>query len=818
MTNNKLLNRKIINSKGYSLSIEKLPDDFWKPDVNLEWILTKLQNLKAEKVCGVFVFIALSISSKDFEKKLDNLKLQFREEGIEVFIVDSNLFLKNDFEYILFLNKQVRRYFQKSNCKILFSKDLESEIESILVTLIMNHKGKIAPENLIYKIRGRNGFRLSDRRVYEFKKFLDPMYKIPKFNLKNTKLPDTKSKLKVIESITGELYDSQDKSYNNKTNGFKPSQLTIRVKLLSIVSVIIMVSLSTMITLATFLFKKNSETLIQEYNLSLARLTGLNVESELKNTMQKMQTLSILLRQSKNKAKQENKFINTFFDKNQDILYYAIVTKDSYKIQRHFYNYSLIKENNLKKEKIDSIFKNNMTEIKKTFLGAPAIVNVSQGFELPILSISIPMEEDKDSILLLYMESSGLLKSFQATRQTDIFQLFMLNSVGETIAHTNLKEAIAKTNRSDIPIVKKMIESKVDNGSQKYVYLSNEYLGSYQLLHFGQLGVISTVESKHVFEAVYQIQKQNLIIAIIILTVTFLVIFYFSKTLTVPIVNLLSATLQVQKGNYQVNIIPSSRDEVGVLTHSFISMARGLEEREKIKDTFGKFVNKEIAERALRSELKLGGEKKECAIFFSDLRNFTGMSEKLKPEEVVEYLNEYFTEMVECIYLTNGIVDKFIGDAIMAHWGALYSDGKDTENAIKAALMMRMALIDFNNKSIGTKRPIFRFGCGINTGPVISGQIGSNKKLEYTIIGDAVNLASRIEYLNKQFKTDILISEASYDIVKDIFAVEKMEPIYVRGKEKEQTIYAVLGMKSDPNAPANLEELRELVGIPIAQS
>lgn len=190
------------------------------------------------------------------------------------------------------------------------------------------------------------------------------------------------------------------------------------------------------------------------------------------------------------------------------------------------------------------------------------------------------------------------------------------------------------------------------------------------------------------------------------------------------------------------------------------------------------------------------------------------MSEKLEPEQVVGYLNEYFTEMVEYVYLTHGVVDKFIGDAIMAHWGALYTDGKDTENAIDAAIMMRKALIKFNQTGEKTGRPKFRFGCGINTGPVIAGQIGSEKKLEYTIIGDAVNLASRIEYLNKQFGTDILISENSYEFVKDLYNVVIMDPIEIRGKSKPQQIYAVLGRKIDSDSPKDLFELRARVGIP----
>ena len=183
---------------------------------------------------------------------------------------------------------------------------------------------------------------------------------------------------------------------------------------------------------------------------------------------------------------------------------------------------------------------------------------------------------------------------------------------------------------------------------------------------------------------------------------------------------------------------------------------------------------------------------------------------------MVDFLNDYMTRMVNCVNSTNGVVDKFIGDAIMAIWGAPVSHGNDTENAVNSALMMRGALIDFNKDRGGDRKPVIKIGCGINTGPALAGQIGSQDKMEYTVIGDAVNLASRIEALNKPFGTDILISEDSYELVKDIFHVEKMQEIRVKGKIEPQQIFAVLGRRDDPDAISSIEELRRLLGIEAA--
>ena len=250
--------------------------------------------------------------------------------------------------------------------------------------------------------------------------------------------------------------------------------------------------------------------------------------------------------------------------------------------------------------------------------------------------------------------------------------------------------------------------------------------------------------------------------------------------------------------------------------------AGGLKERERLKDAFGRFTNSKIAEKAAHGELNLGGETKVVTVFFSDIRSFTEISEKLEPYEVVEFLNAYMTRMVDCVVQTGGVVDKFIGDAIMAVWGSPESAGSpkaDALNAVRTALLMRSSLIDFNKDRGGDKKPIIRIGCGINSGPVIAGQIGSKSRMEYTCIGDTVNFASRTESLNKPLCTDILITEDTYNLVKDEVDVEVMPTVTVKGKAKPQHMYAVVNMRKEldipgagPDGPKSLAEIRALLG------
>jgi adenylate cyclase len=173
--------------------------------------------------------------------------------------------------------------------------------------------------------------------------------------------------------------------------------------------------------------------------------------------------------------------------------------------------------------------------------------------------------------------------------------------------------------------------------------------------------------------------------------------------------------------------------------------------------------------------------------------------------------------MVDCVEKTGGVVDKFIGDSVMAHWGTAYTSGtpaNDAFNCVKCALMMRAALRELNMTRTKNDpgNPDIYIGCGINTGIVTAGQIGSDQRMEYTVIGDPVNLASRTEALNKPFGTDILIAEDTWNLVGDKFITEEMPPVTVKGKEKPVRIFAVVNMKNVAG-PKTLAEVRKLLGI-----
>ncbi|WGK70146.1 adenylate/guanylate cyclase domain-containing protein [Candidatus Haliotispira prima] len=448
---------------------------------------------------------------------------------------------------------------------------------------------------------------------------------------------------------------------------------------------------------------------------------------------------------------------------------------------------------------------------------APFLYNVRALSGVPAVALLFPLTRNANGtdvggtyFVLAYLSEEVFTEAINTVSE---YETYIVNHDGDLLAHRNVE--LLKTNvsfRTD-GIVGALLESPINNGQMRYKDQKGmDRIGSFFKIDLGSIGVVSTTDRDKILQAVYQIRFRNYCITGIVLFLSVMIIYLFAKTLSSPIKKLVVAARKIEKGEFLLNIKASSHDEIGQLTRSFTQMGKGLNERDRMKDALGKFVNEEVANLALEGALQLGGERKEAAVFFSDIRSFTAISEKLTPEEVVEFLNEYMTAMVSCVEATHGIVDKFIGDAVMAVWGAPISHGNDTESAIDSALMMRFALEHFNQGRGGDKNPIIKIGCGINTGPLISGQIGSEDRMEYTVIGDAVNLASRIEGLTKPFGADILISADSRALVKGIYHLAKMPPIMVKGKVDPVNIYAVLGRCDDPKAFQSLDQLRKYLG------
>ena len=278
-----------------------------------------------------------------------------------------------------------------------------------------------------------------------------------------------------------------------------------------------------------------------------------------------------------------------------------------------------------------------------------------------------------------------------------------------------------------------------------------------------------------------------------------------TKRLVDPVWRLMAGMKSVEEGDLSVELPVRSQDEVGQLTGSFNYFVRELRSKEQIKQTFGKYIDPRILERVILQPggRDTAGERRVMTVSFSDMVGFTAIGEQLTPGAMVNVLNRYFGLQGNAVQHHGGVVDKFIGDALMAFWGPPFTDAKEhAYRACCAALDQRKSLETLRAELpeiTGLRRspPQVDMRIGVNTGEVIVGTIGSENARSYTVIGDAVNLSSRLEGANKIYGTSILVSEHTWDLVGRKLAAREVDSIFVKGKSEPTRVYELLGVESE---------------------
>jgi adenylate cyclase len=318
----------------------------------------------------------------------------------------------------------------------------------------------------------------------------------------------------------------------------------------------------------------------------------------------------------------------------------------------------------------------------------------------------------------------------------------------------------------------------------------------------GRMGKVGMLAALDVTD-VHAIVRRNLFYALGLLAVAAAISVAFGSRLAGVMSNALrrvnDALKRVEQLDY-VHVEPvHTGDELEDLVIGFNHMVDGLKERDKLRTTFGKYMTAAVMNHLLDGKVSLGGQSLPVTVLFSDIRGFTSISEQMDPQQLVALLNEYFTEMVNIVMNEGGVVDKYIGDAIMAVFGAPVPKPDDAVNAVRAAVKMRRALADLNERLVARGQPALRTGIGIHTGEVVAGNIGSERRMEYTVIGDAVNLASRLESNTKELGVNVLISEDTYELTKHTIETRPVRSITVKGRAQPVMTYEVLGMAGGPS-------------------
>lgn len=596
-------------------------------------------------------------------------------------------------------------------------------------------------------------------------------------------------------------------------NHFK-IRFPVSAKLIIIVSLITITAITTISFASLYLFRNELKNRIEDTNIALSSSIATQVEHELINIFN---SANLLLQMTAINSDASN--ISDFFSNFTAFIHVAVLNRGiTFTNKEWFLDHLISNEDAIIQEIFDVLGQN----LQSVLNGETIVLNVSQfipNIDSPTLMIGVPVELDnvQEVMVIIVDISSNLAQS--VVLNTGISTTILVNSNGDILAHPDFTRVYSGENIKSSPIFSRMYSTGTTSGQIRFQESSetgvSTVIGAFTIISSFQLAAVSTVLEEDAFSVINKIQFLSLNILGFILSLAFLGIIIFAQRLSGPLKELTLATQKIRTRNYDISIKPRTRDEVGVLTQNFVSMIPELEKVDRLQERTSKFVNAQVAQMIAEDTLPDRAKTKDVTVFFSDIRGYTSISEAMgDPQRVLDNLSEYFQVMVPCVQDTKGTVDKFIGDAIMAVWGSMEDLPNNAESAVNSALMMRVALKEFNIDRGDLYKPVFHIGCGLNSGPTTVGIMGGGSaKEEWTHMGDTVNLASRIESLNKVMGTDILISESTAQKVAEIFDLVPMKKIKLKGKSQLQRVYAVLGRLDDDSRPRTLEELRTFVGI-----
>lgn len=687
----------------------------------------------------------------------------------------------------------------------------------------------------------------------------------------------------------------------------KKIKFPIGIKLSTIIGFIVLISLGTVTFLNSYFIGQDVKITAENNNLSTNTRAAGTVDNKIStiraNVFQLLDLLNVTQSSAKNNgiAKQAQAF---FFERNFDIASIMILSDDGDESsEEKMVNRQFFISNEIEQDVLESVLEQNAETIQKSCAGESIAKNVSAVFQIPCMALFFPWKENgknQTCVIIFSMESIAEILGSGSESTT-----FLINDSDELLSHPDSDRILAGQNLRNNPLVKEIrgkqqnlssghqipFEDIDDDGNTKH------FFGAFQQLKYCDILILTTVSLDSVLEGVRTTRRNNLYLTGVVFFVSIIVALIFSRYgISRHLGRLAEAANEISAGNFDTSIIDNldtkRGDEIGVLNQS-------TKDEKDFLNTFAKFTNRNVAKAVAAKTIDFNPHPKDVTIFFSDIRGFTKISDDFKNRfgndsatEIISFLNDYMSRMVECVTLSNGSIDKFEGDAIMAVWGILRNDDvsfesmeesgeknkrreehlahvrQDAVDALTGTIAMRYSLMKYNKDAeIFTKqhageknakyKPHIKIGAGLNSGRASVGLMGSKDKMEYTSIGDAVNFASRTESSNKVCGTDILITQDTYDLLKEKFIrcaennftilpenakneiVVEMIPVEFEVKGKgTQHFYGVVNLPQfdieefflrgdknfvldkdcekacGKNGPATLNEVRELLGIP----
>lgn len=372
----------------------------------------------------------------------------------------------------------------------------------------------------------------------------------------------------------------------------------------------------------------------------------------------------------------------------------------------------------------------------------------------------------------------------------------LLKSDGTILIHPNPDLIGTNINAIHDPLHRRLSEDIGDATLSSQQYMETQqgdmWYAGFHRAGEADLVLVFMVPAENILKPLDRLHVEIIVFGTALVLLLIVLLVFMLRRITHPLLRLTASAVRIARhGSYHDPLRIDSRDEVGKLTRAFNSMMEGLRQRDFIRETFGRYVTKEVVEELLETPdgLKLGGESRELTIMLSDLRGFTPLADSMEPDQVVNLLNRYFEKMESIISAHQGTINEFLGDAILTFFGAPVQYADHAQKAVSCAIAMQLAMQDFNADNTVAGLPPLSMGIGINTGSVIVGNIGSQNRAKYGVVGHTINLASRVEA--STMSGQVLITQSTFDKVQSNVETRGTRIISLKGVEQGVTVYDV---------------------------
>jgi len=587
-------------------------------------------------------------------------------------------------------------------------------------------------------------------------------------------------------------------------------RLSIGAKMTMMIVILVLASLGIIAFFFNYMASHNLELAAEKNNFDLNMRSSAEIERVFAGAKANAQEIIQIYNFAGAGSEFANQAKTFYFEENKQIA--ALVFHSSNNVN-FLINENFFTSKNIDSSLVSSYYADTKAYYQAAANGEPVFLNAFNHFSMNLLALFFPItpQSVSDGRVVFVLFAPEYLNDGLSC---GISQSYLVNNNGDILIHPDFNKIRDCANIFDMEYFRKIRDNVMKSRQDLRDINGVKYFIAFTKLNIGSAILITSVEYKKIFEEINTITRRILYISAAVAFISIFFIRYFTKNISIDLKALANAAQKIGDGYFNVNLEPKAHDEIGLLTYNFQRMSGAL-------GAFGKFSNREMALKSLRGEIKPGGDLKNATVFFCGLRGFTEKYETLKNDfgrdagdKLVSWLNEYLSKMTDCVEKTNGVADKFLNGSVFAHWGTAHTTGaaaKDAFNCVKSALMLRKTFVMLNRER--AINPPVNISCGISSGPVTAGQFGTANRVEYTVVGDSVKLAQKIQELNKPLGTDILISESAWNLVKFFFITEEMPPLKLKDSDKPARIFAVINHVSVTSGPKTLAEVRRMLGI-----